>query len=75
MPAAASAEELVLTYTGRAAKTEGEVFDPSWSNIEARTRRIALPSGAKVALLHKTSRGEEVQLHLTLKFGELNGWW
>src|SRR5439155_10389155 len=69
VPPSPSAEELVANYTGRASAAEGEVFDPAWANIESRTRRVTLPSGAKLALLPKKSRGQEVQLQLTLKFG------
>jgi zinc protease len=70
IPSAPSAEELVAKYTGRAGAAEGEVFDPAWANVEARTRRVTLPSGAKLALLPKKTRGQEVHLQMTLKFGD-----
>jgi zinc protease len=70
VPTAPAAAELVANYTGRAATAEGEVFDPAWANIESRTRRVTLPSGARLALLPKQSRGQEVNLQLTLKFGD-----
>jgi len=70
VPSAPPAKELVASYTGRASAAEGEVFDPAWANIEARTRRVALPSGAKIAMLPKKTRGQEVHLQLVLKFGD-----
>jgi len=61
---------LVADYQGRAAITEGEVFDPTPENIEARVQRLEIPEGIKVALLPKKSRGEEVHLSLTLRYGD-----
>jgi zinc protease len=45
------------------------VFDTSTANIDKRTERYTLPSGLKVALLAKKSRGETVELALRLHFG------
>lgn len=60
---------LVVDYHGRAAIAEGEAFDPTPENIEARVQRLELPEGIKVTLLAKKSRGEEVHLSLTLRYG------
>jgi zinc protease len=60
---------LVATYTGRAPIAEGEAFDATPENIEARVRRGELPDGIKVTLLPKKSRGGEVHLLLTLRYG------
>ena len=62
---------LVGAYKGRAALAEGEVFDPSPSNIDARTVRSTLPVGMKVALLEKETRGDIVRARITLRFGDL----
>ena len=58
-------------YTGRkdAGVARGEFFDPSPVNIEKRTHRGELPSGMKLALLAKKSRGEAVVLEITLRCG------
>jgi len=60
---------LVADYKGRAPITEGEVFEPTPENIESRVKRAEIPDGIKVTLLPKKSRGEEVHLTLTLRYG------
>jgi zinc protease len=60
---------LVGDYKGRAAIAEGEAFEPTPANVEARLNRLELPEGIKVTLLPKKSRGEEVHLTLTLRYG------
>ncbi|MBZ5632660.1 MAG: insulinase family protein [Acidobacteriia bacterium] len=49
---------------------EGEDFDPSPENVEARAIRATLPSGLKVVLLPKKNRGGTVLATLTLHFGD-----
>ncbi|MDP1822675.1 MAG: pitrilysin family protein [Archangium sp.] len=76
IPAVADLGPVLKNYTGRAAMAQGEVFDVTPKNIDARTTRSALSNGMKVALLPKKTRGETVQLALQLKFGNektLNG--
>ena len=62
--------KLMSEYKGRAALAEGEVFDPSPSNIEARAVRSTLPVGLKLALLEKQTRGNVVVGRVTLRFGD-----
>jgi len=57
-------------YQGRAVVAQGEAFDPSPANIESRVQRPDLPEGIKVSLLPKKSRGQEVHLTLTLRYGD-----
>ncbi|HYV63991.1 MAG TPA: pitrilysin family protein, partial [Bryobacteraceae bacterium] len=57
-------------YKGKAAIEEGEVFDPSPANIEARTTRVTLPGGLKLVLLPKKTRGGTVVANLQLHFGD-----
>ncbi len=57
-------------YKGKAAVEEGEVFDPSPANIEARTTRVTLPGGLKLVLLPKKTRGGTVVANLQLHFGD-----
>ncbi|WP_373691682.1 M16 family metallopeptidase [Hyalangium versicolor] len=56
-------------YKGRAAVAQGEAFDPSPANIEARVQRSQLPGGMKLALLSKKTRGEMVSVALNLRWG------
>lgn len=60
---------LVASYTGREAVAEGEAFEPTIENIEARTARFELPSGMKVAFLAKENRGDAVSVRFTLRHG------
>jgi zinc protease len=57
-------------YKGKAVLEEGEAFDPSPANIEARARRITLPGGLKLVLLPKKTRGGTVTATLSLHFGD-----
>src|SRR5580700_10610019 len=45
VPATPDLEATLKNYTGKAAVEDGEAFDPSPANIEARVQRITLPSG------------------------------
>ncbi len=69
IPTTPDVAALVANYQGRASISEGEVFDPTPENIEARVARSELPEGIKVTLMPKKSRGEEVHLTLTLHYG------
>ena len=57
-------------YKGNATLAEGEVFDPSTTNVEKRTVRSALPNGFKLALLTKQTRGNTVNAVINLRFGD-----
>ena len=69
IPAAPDVAALVASYTGREAVAEGEAFDPTIENIEARTERFELPSGMKVAFLPKENRGDAVSVRFSLRYG------
>ena len=60
---------LVDGYKGRAMVAQGEAFDPSPANIEARTERFTLPNGLKGALLPKKTKGGMVSANLVLRTG------
>jgi len=60
---------LVANYKGRAAIAEGEAFEATPENIEARVQRTELPEGIKVTLMPKKTRGQEAHLLLTLRYG------
>jgi zinc protease len=60
---------MVTDYRGRAVMAQGEAFEATPANIDARTHREDLPEGIKVTLLQKKSRNEEAHLTLTLHYG------
>jgi zinc protease len=56
-------------FKGNVVLAEGEVFDPSTTNVEKRTTRSALSNGFKLALLPKQTRGNTVNAVLNVRFG------
>ncbi|GAB3760653.1 M16 family metallopeptidase [Spirosoma pomorum] len=70
VPQAPDVAALVKDYKGRALVAQGEAFDPSPSNIEGRTRRVEQPNTLELALLPKSTRGNEVNARLTLRYGD-----
>lgn len=71
IPPTPSLAEMIGDYRGREGLATGEAFDVSAANIESRTQRVELCSGMRAALLPKKTRGEAVQLRLTLRYGDL----
>ena len=69
VPVSPDLAALVAGYQGRATVAEGEAFDATPANIESRVAREEFPGGIKVTLLPKKSRGHEVHLTLTLRYG------
>ena len=69
--AAVDIPALVRNYKGEPPIAAGEAFDPTPANLEARTERLQLPSGMKVALLPKKTRGETVQFEIRLDMGDI----
>jgi zinc protease len=70
VPETPSLAEMIGDYKGRKAIAQGEVFDVSPENIENRTERLTINGGLKVTLLPKKTRGESVQVRLTLRYGD-----
>jgi zinc protease len=60
---------MLKDYKGATATESGEAFVATVENIEKRTTRTELPSGLKLALLPKKTKGGQVRLALTLRFG------
>ncbi len=56
-------------YRGKGAMAKGEKFVATVANVEARTKRLTLKNGMKVALLSKETRGDAVQLMLMIRYG------
>ncbi|MBZ5603639.1 MAG: insulinase family protein [Acidobacteriia bacterium] len=57
-------------YKGAAAVEAGEAFDATPANIDARTVRVTLPNGMKLALLPKKTRGATVNATLAMHYGD-----
>ena len=70
MPSTVDVAKLVTNYKGKAATSEGEVFDISPAYIEKRTQRLALSNGMKLIFTPKKTRGETVNGYVTLRFGD-----
>ena len=70
IPATPDVAALLKDFKGGEAIAEGEVFDPTPANIEARISRSKLPNGAKVVLLPKKTRGGTVMAQITMRFGD-----
>jgi len=71
VPATPDVAAEVKDYKGNAAIEAGEAFNPSPANIDARTIRVTLPNGMKLALLPKKTRGGTVSATLALHFGDV----
>lgn len=63
---------MVEGYQGREAVAMGEDFDPSFDNIDARTKQTQLKQGTPVVLLPKKTRGESVVMRVRLDIGNLD---
>jgi zinc protease len=72
IPSKTDLEAALAGYKGDVAMAAGEAFDPSPKNIESRTERFTLPSGMKVSLLPKKTRGANVRVALRLHFGDVD---
>jgi zinc protease len=70
VPIVADAAALVSKHISRNHAVDGEPFEPSPSNIEARIERASIAPGLNVAFLRKHTRGAEVHAILTLRFGD-----
>ncbi len=70
IPASPDAAALLKDYRGSGTVAQGETFDPTPANIEARVIRKTLPGGMKLALLPKKTRGGTVVAHLSLQWGD-----
>jgi zinc protease len=57
-------------YKGGEAIQQGEVFDPTPQNIEARMIRATLPNGLKLVMFPKKTRGGTVAAAINIRFGD-----
>ena len=70
IPAAPDPAARFKDYHGGAAIQEGETFDPTPQNIEARVIRAKLPNGLKLVMFPKKTRGGTVSATIDLRFGD-----
>jgi len=71
VPPVADVAAMVKDYKGDPAVAAGETFDATPANLDARTQRLTLANGMKVALLPKKTRGETVRFSLRLHYGDV----
>jgi zinc protease len=57
-------------FKGGAAIQQGETFDPTPQNIEARVIRAKLPNGLKLVMFPKKTRGGTVTAVINVRFGD-----
>jgi zinc protease len=69
IPAVPDVASALKDYKGSAVVAQGEAFEPTPANIEARTIRRTLPGGLKLALLPKRTRGHTVVAQMNLRWG------
>jgi zinc protease len=69
VPGTPDLAKMIGNYKGREKVAAGEVFDVTPANIESRTTRLKLAGGMQANLLPKKTRGESVNLRLTLRYG------
>ncbi|QZZ55075.1 M16 family metallopeptidase [Myxococcus xanthus] len=69
LPAPVDVAKMMDGFKGRDAVAQGEAFDPSPANIESRVQRGELPGGVKYAVLPKKTRGNMVNVSLSLRWG------
>lgn len=69
--AQADIKKMLEGYEGREAVAQGEDFDPSHDNIDARVVNTELSNGAKVVYLPKKTRGESVVVRINFDLGNL----
>ena len=69
LPPVPDVATMLKDYKGGAVSEAGEAFVATVDNIEKRTARENLPGGLKLALLPKKTKGSQVRLALTVRFG------
>jgi zinc protease len=72
IPARPDVTAMLEGYKGDEARSEGEAFDPTPANINARTSRMELPNGIKLVMLPKETRGDAVNALIRLNYGDEN---
>jgi len=69
IPQTGDIAQMLSNYKGKKAIAAGEAFEPSFDNIDSRTRVTTLSNGVKMALLSKKTRGESVVATFSIDIG------
>jgi zinc protease len=69
-PALVDPAAMLAGYQGRSEVAQAEAFDATPANLQARRQTFDLPSGLKVALVPKATRGNAVEARLQLRYGD-----
>jgi zinc protease len=70
VPDAPPMDKLLAEFRPNITVAEGEVLDPTPANVEKRIVRSALSGGLRLELLPKATRGNLVDVSLSLRFGD-----
>ncbi len=70
VPDAPPMDKLLTEFKPNITMAEGEVLDPTPAVVEKRVIRTTTPGGLKLALLPKATRGNLVDLNMSLRFGD-----
>jgi zinc protease len=70
IPATPDAAARFKNFTGGATLDQGEVFEPTPQNIEARVIRAKLANGLKLVMFPKKTRGGTVTFAMNVRFGD-----
>jgi len=71
VPGAPNAASLLAAYTGGEAMVQGEAFEATPANVEARVQRMRLENGLSLVFLPKKTRGQTVNMTLRLNLGNV----
>jgi len=69
IPKLADISSMLKNYKGKEKIAQGEAFEPTFNNIDSRTRLTSLSNGVKMALLSKKTRGESVVASFSINMG------
>jgi zinc protease len=69
IPATPDPSESLKGYKGKEALSQAEEFDPAPMSVQKRINSGEIPGGAKYSFLKKSTRGNSVNMNLTLRIG------
>ena len=70
IPKVENVAAMLKGYKGKASIAQGELFEPSFDNIDERSQISNIGEHLKVSLLPKKTRGEMVTVNIALNFGD-----
>ncbi len=69
IPATPDISEMMKGYKGKEALALADEFDPAPLSIQSKLKTGEIPGGAKYVFLNKTTRGNAVNLNMSLRIG------